>query len=92
MTNLENKFQKYDFPDFGYIELPDIDIPENIKKELGLNSGATNSEVLRNLCYKGFEKKLLSKQIPQNESDKYTKQCQYEIEKVLNIPIKKVKC
>ena len=53
-----DQFEKYDYPMFGYVRLPDVAVPAEDKTALGLKAGATNAEFLKALAQHGFDTKV----------------------------------
>jgi len=78
--SFSKQFQKYSFPNLGFIRLPEIVISNTIRKDLSLDDKANNKLILRTLCYKGFEEKLLKGQIPKEDHQKYTDQIKFELD------------
>lgn len=53
-----DQFEKYDYPLFGYVRLPDVAVPAEDKKAVGLEPSATNAEFLRALARVGYANKI----------------------------------
>lgn len=73
-------FQKYDLPNLGWTRLPLPPINEQDKVSVGLNKDTSSAELLRSLCYIGFEQKIKSGLIPSNNYQSYIDKCKEEIE------------
>lgn len=56
MAFLEN-FSKYDFPNFGFIRLPNIQITKQELEDVGAKEYCTNFDFLRAITLKGYNKK-----------------------------------
>lgn len=53
-----DRFEAYSYPLHGYIRLPEVVVPQNVKRQLGIKSDADNYEVLRQLVWQGFQKRV----------------------------------
>lgn len=53
-----DQFEKYDYPLFGYVRLPDVAVPSADKTALGLRGDASNFQFLTALAQHGFDKKV----------------------------------
>lgn len=77
--NFTNRFEKYEFPLWGFIKAPTIVISPEEAKEAGLNEKCTNEEYLRALVYQGKEKKLSENKIPLADIEIYNKRIEEEL-------------
>ena len=68
-------FQKYEFPKFGYVRLPDIQITEEERNQAGAVPGLSNVEFLKVLARKGFKKK-----VPKDKTQEYGARVNKELE------------
>ncbi len=50
-----NKFEKYDYPLFGWVRLPEIVISDIERAEVDAPIGCSNYDFLRKLCYRGYK-------------------------------------
>ena len=83
---IEQDFQPYNLELHG-VRLPVIEIPQEDKTNLGLDSRSTNTEYLIKLCDSGFKKKVLNNKIDPKRGKEYEARCKLELEmfKKLNL-------
>lgn len=72
-------FEPYNLEQHG-VRLPQIDIPEKDKIDLGLSSNSTNFDYLWALCDKGFEKKIKNGKIDPKRAKEYADRRKVEME------------
>lgn len=75
-----NQFQPYNLETLGWTRLPNPPITMEDREKAGLSHDATPLQLLRKLCYLGFEEKLLSGKIPKEKHQEYTDRCKLEID------------
>lgn len=76
MNNFTKNFSKYEFPNYGYVRLPEIKISDQEKQNLGLKNNASNLDYLIALARKGFKEK--SAKINKNKYKIYGDRIKYE--------------
>src|SRR3990167_8570814 len=73
-------FEPYKLDTLGWTRLPKPPVTIDDKKNAGIDGNSTSSQLLRKLCYLGFEEKLLSGKIPKEKHQEYTDRCKLEID------------
>lgn len=73
-------FEPYALDNIGWTKLPKPPITDEDKVKSGLIISASNSKLLRQLCYLGFEEKLKSGKIHKEKHQEYTDRCKLEID------------
>ena len=73
---MSEKFAKQFKPikiDMHGVRLPEFEVEEN-------KTNVDNLSFLKSLCFEGYEKKLLSKDVDPSEAEKYTERTKYELD------------
>lgn len=83
MSNFFQNFEKYEFPLFGLVRLPEIVVTEDQKKSVGLPKNATNHEFLTQLCRKGFQDR--KKLFDQTKIQEYVDRIKFELDLVAEL-------
>lgn len=74
------QFSPYNLNTIGWTRLPKPPITVEDRKKANLPDDSTSAQLLRKLCYLGFEEKLLSGIIPKEKHLEYTDRCKLEID------------
>jgi len=72
------KFKKIDLPLHG-VRLPSFEISESLRNRLDASKSEDNEKILRRLCYEGYEKRILAKQIDPSKAQEYTDRTEHEL-------------
>ena len=72
------KFKKIDLPLHG-VRLPSFEISDSLRNRLGANKSEDNTKILRRLCYEGYERRMLAKQIDPLKAEEYTDRTEHEL-------------
>ncbi len=75
-----SKFQKYDFPNFGYVRLPAVELSKEEREMVGVTAGASNAEFLRALTRKGYKDALPF--MPTDKVQAYAERAKRELDTV----------
>src|SRR5678815_2946807 len=67
--------QQYDYPTFGWIRLPDVEIPKEEKENVGLTKESKNVDFLKALARKGFTEK-----VTRGQQEEYGERAKKELE------------
>ena len=65
------KFKKIDLPLHG-VRLPSFQISDTLRDRLDASKSEDNVKILRRLCYEGYEKRMLARQIDPLKAKEYT--------------------
>jgi len=72
------KFKKIDLPLHG-VRLPSFQISGDLRERLGASESEDNMKILRRLCYEGYEKRTLAKQIDPLKAKEHTDRTEHEL-------------
>ena len=78
MTKFQESFKPLRLPFWG-IRLPQVQIDPKIKQEFGAAQDASNFQLLKSLCKKGYETRIKNKTIDLDETEWYRNQCTKEL-------------
>ena len=73
------KFKKIDLPLHG-VRLPSFQISDALRDRLDASKSEDNIKILRRLCYEGYEKRMLARQIDPLKAKEYTDRAEHELE------------
>lgn len=73
------KFKKIDLPLHG-VRLPSFKISDELRDRLDASKSEDNVKILRRLCYEGYERRMLAKQIDPLKAEEYTDRAEHELE------------
>ena len=73
------KFKKIDLPLHG-VRLPSFQISDSLRDRLDASKSEDNVKILRRLCYEGYERRMLAKQIDPSKAEEYTDRAEHELE------------
>lgn len=74
-SNFLSKFSKYEYPLFGWVRLPEINISDKERADVGAPIGCDNYEFLRKLCHKGYKDLC-----PESEKEEWIARIKKELE------------
>ena len=77
MNNFFKEFKNYDFPLWGLVRIPKVEIDKKTRKELNLKQDCSNYELLYSLAKRGFE--FNKHKLPQNRLEEYQVRFEYEL-------------
>lgn len=78
LSKFEKSFNSLSLPFHG-IRLPEIQIDPKIKQKFGAAPDASNFQLLKALCKKGYETRIANKTIDLDETEWYRNQCTKEL-------------
>ena len=73
------KFKKIDLPLHG-VRLPSFQISDSLRDRLDASKSEDNVKILRRLCYEGYERRMLARQIDPLKAKEYTDRAEHELE------------
>jgi DNA polymerase-3 subunit alpha len=73
------KFKKIDLPLHG-VRLPSFQISDSLRDRLDASKSEDNVKILRRLCYEGYERRMLSRELDPSKAKEYTDRAEHELE------------
>ena len=73
------KFKNIDLPLHG-VRLPSFEISDSLRDRLDASKSEDNVKILRRLCYEGYEKRMLARQLDPLKAKEYTDRAEHELE------------